>query len=81
MTVVNMQEAKTHFAALLQRALAGEDIIVAKHGYPLVRLVPVNALELEPRRFGRHRQSLSAEAIARALAPLSEDDLGEWEAS
>ena len=38
---VNIHEAKTHFSRLVQRALAGEDVVIAKAGKPLVRLVPV----------------------------------------
>ncbi len=40
-TIVNMHEAKTHFAKLIARALDGEEIIVAKAGKPLVTLTPV----------------------------------------
>lgn len=36
--VVNMHAAKTHFSSLVCRALAGEEIIVAKSGDPVVRL-------------------------------------------
>lgn len=35
-----VHEAKTHFSRLLDRALAGEEIIVTRSGEPLVRLVP-----------------------------------------
>jgi prevent-host-death family protein len=80
MTIINIHEAKTHFANLLQRALNGEDIIVAKHGKPLIRLVPINPLQLEPRQFGRHPHAPSKEAIKNALAPLTEDELGDWTA-
>ncbi len=39
----NIHEAKTHFSKLIERARLGEDIIVAKAGKPMVRLVPVEA--------------------------------------
>ncbi|RYD31180.1 MAG: type II toxin-antitoxin system Phd/YefM family antitoxin [Verrucomicrobiaceae bacterium] len=42
MSVVTISEAKAHFSKLIQRALAGEDIIIAKHGQPLVRLQAVH---------------------------------------
>jgi len=42
-TVINIHEAKTHLSRLLQRAAAGEDIVIAKAGEPLVRLVPYQA--------------------------------------
>ena len=39
--IVNTHEAKTHLSRLLDDAVAGEDIIVARDGKPMVRLVPV----------------------------------------
>ncbi len=36
-----MHEAKTHLSRLVERAKAGEEIVIAKAGEPLVRLVPV----------------------------------------
>jgi prevent-host-death family protein len=36
---VNIQEAKTHLSRLLEEAVAGEDIVIAKSGRPYVRLV------------------------------------------
>lgn len=38
---VNMHEAKTHLSRLVERAVEGEEVIIAKAGKPLVRLVPV----------------------------------------
>jgi prevent-host-death family protein len=35
-----VHEAKTHFSRLLERALAGEEIIISRSGQPLVKLVP-----------------------------------------
>jgi prevent-host-death family protein len=40
MTTVNVHEAKTHFSRLLERVHAGEDIVIAKAGRPIARLVP-----------------------------------------
>ncbi|MCD6495109.1 type II toxin-antitoxin system Phd/YefM family antitoxin [Candidatus Bipolaricaulota bacterium] len=37
---VNIREAKTHLSKLLAR-VRGEEIIIAKAGYPIARLVPV----------------------------------------
>ncbi|MCY4631408.1 MAG: type II toxin-antitoxin system prevent-host-death family antitoxin [bacterium] len=39
--VVNVHEAKTNFSRLLERAHAGEEIILAKAGKPYARLVPL----------------------------------------
>lgn len=41
MTTVNLYEAKTHLSQLVERAAAGEEIIIAKAGRPLARLVPI----------------------------------------
>lgn len=53
-----MHEAKTHFSKLVQRALDGEDIVVAKAAKPCVRLVPVVEEPLPPRKPGRFRHLL-----------------------
>lgn len=48
MNVVNMHEAKTHLSQLVDRALAGEEIVIGRAGKPAVKLVPVDQ-ELAPR--------------------------------
>lgn len=40
MAEIGVHEAKTNFSRLLDRALAGEEIIITRSGEPLVRLVP-----------------------------------------
>jgi prevent-host-death family protein len=42
MKTVNVHEAKTHLSRLLDRAHAGEEIIIAKSGEPYARLVPLS---------------------------------------
>lgn len=39
MEVVNVQEAKTHLSRLLERVEAGEEIVLARAGNPIARLV------------------------------------------
>jgi prevent-host-death family protein len=41
MKMVNVHAAKTHLSRLLDEAAAGEDVVIAKNGTPVVRLVPV----------------------------------------
>ena len=36
----NIQEAKTHLSRLVEQVAAGEEIIIAKAGKPMARLVP-----------------------------------------
>jgi prevent-host-death family protein len=45
---VNVHEAKTHLSRLLDRAHAGEEIIIAKGGKPYARLLPLQ--QREPKR-------------------------------
>ena len=40
--VVNMHQAKSSLSRLVERALAGEDIVIARNGEPLVKLGPVS---------------------------------------
>lgn len=49
----NLHEAKTHFSRLVDRAHAGEEIVVAKAGVPYAKLVPIEPAKLPPRQPGR----------------------------
>ncbi|MEP7351803.1 MAG: type II toxin-antitoxin system Phd/YefM family antitoxin [Acidobacteriota bacterium] len=40
MEVTNIHEAKTHFSKLVERAEAGEEIVIGKAGKPVAKLVP-----------------------------------------
>ena len=73
MTTVNVQQAKTTLSDLLARAEGGEDIVIARNGSPVVRLVPIH--DPPARQFG---------GLALAIpddfdAPLDEDELAAWE--
>jgi prevent-host-death family protein len=42
MTVqVNIYEAKTHLSQLVDQAAAGEEVVIARNGRPVARLVPL----------------------------------------
>ena len=51
MTIVNMHEAKTNLSQLVKRAAAGEEIIVAKAGEPVAKIVAYTPSK-EPRKPG-----------------------------
>lgn len=70
----NMHEAKTHFSKLVERALAGEDIIVAKAGKPSIRLVPIEEAPLPPRQPGRLRKLLGTISQEDVMAPCYTDE-------
>ena len=38
---INLYEAKSHLSELVSRAAAGEEIVIAKSGKPMARLVPI----------------------------------------
>jgi prevent-host-death family protein len=73
--IVNMHQAKSTLSRLVERALAGEEIVIARNGKPLVRLAPVpeNRGERIPGRFkGRIW-------MAPDFDVMSEDELADWE--
>ncbi|MDR4485696.1 MAG: type II toxin-antitoxin system prevent-host-death family antitoxin [Nitrospirales bacterium] len=47
MAIVTIQQANVHFAQLIQRALAGEEIIVAKGKKPVAKIIPIPAFKEE----------------------------------
>jgi hypothetical protein len=40
-TQVNPYEARTHLSSLVERAAQGEEIVIAKAGKPVARLLPL----------------------------------------
>ena len=59
---VNMLEAKSQLSKLVKAALAGEDVVIANHGKPVVRLVKL-ADQPKTRGYGAWKH----------LAPLPDD--------
>lgn len=71
----NMHEAKTNLSKLVGLAMAGEDVVIAKSGKPLVRLTALP--QTEKRTLGRLRGM--ATIPDEAFAPLTDEELQEWE--
>jgi len=40
-TTINIHQAKTNFSKLILKAQSGEEVIIAKAGKPIIRLVPI----------------------------------------
>lgn len=40
---VNIHEAKTHLSRLVEKAMRGETVVIARAGTPVVRMVPIDA--------------------------------------
>ena len=54
--IVNVHEAKTNLSRLLERVIAGEEIVIARAGKPVARLLPL--AERADRRPGVWRRKL-----------------------
>jgi prevent-host-death family protein len=73
---INIYEAKTRLSELVDRAESGEEIVIAKAGRPVARLVPLRVVR-EGRTPGRWRGRLR---IADDFdAPLPPEVLGQLE--
>lgn len=74
----NVHEAKTHFSRLVDRAHAGEEIVVAKAGVPYARLVPIEPVARPKRKPGG--LTVTSEIDWDAFdAPLPKEELELWE--
>lgn len=79
-SIVNVHEAKTHFSRLLERAHAGEEIILAKAGKPYAKLVPYEPVSAKPKRQpGRFKGLLGDIPDSVWFDPLPEDELAAWD--
>ena len=76
MTTINVYEAKTHLSRLLDRVAAGEEVVIARAGKPIARLVPIAAQA--PRMPGRLAH-LTPPPDSFFFDPLPEDELRMWE--
>jgi prevent-host-death family protein len=52
MPIVNIHAAKTQLSRLVEKAAAGEDVIIAKAGTPLAKLGPLVSSGRRKRRLG-----------------------------
>lgn len=73
MATVNIHQAKTQLSRLIEQAVGGEEIVIAKAGRPVVRLVPV--AEAMPRRPGIAKGRLTDSFFD----PLDTEDLAAWD--
>ena len=75
-TIVNLKEAKAHLSRLLEEVAAGGEVVIAKAGKPVARLVPIEA-GVRPKRLGLLRGRIKVPANFNA--PLSPDELADFE--
>lgn len=77
MPVVNVHEAKTNLSRLLVKVEAGEDIIIARSGTPVARLVRFQ--KRGKRQFGSMKGRVRLDDSF--FDPLPEEELAAWEGS
>ena len=75
MVTVNVHEAKTNLSRLLAQVEAGEEVVIARNGKPVARLVI--AREQGKRRFGSMKGLISMDDAF--FEPLPEEELRAWE--
>jgi prevent-host-death family protein len=76
-TTVNIHEAKTHLSRLLARVAKGEEIVIARAGKPLARLIPIGHRRTMADVFDLYKGQVW---IAPDFdAPLPEDVLADFE--
>src|SRR5690349_10686443 len=76
MIQVNIHETKTNLSKLLEAALRGEEIVIAKAGVPIARIVPIEA-EKKKRKPGALKGKIKI--AADFDAPLPDDLLKHFE--
>lgn len=77
MRTINIHEAKTHLSRLVEEVAAGEEVILAKAGRPMVRLVPLNTPKALKIGLLEGRLTIPDDFDA----PLSEDMLRSFESA
>ena len=75
MATVNVHEAKTNLSRLLKQAEAGEEVVIARNGKPVARLVPVG--KRGKRQFGSMKGRIKIDDSF--FDPLPEEELSAWE--
>ncbi len=75
MATVNVHEAKTHLSRLLKQVEAGEEVIIARNGVPVARLV--SSKKRGKRQPGSMKGLIKIDD--RFFEPLPEDELAAWE--
>lgn len=75
MPVVNVHEAKTHLSRLQAPGEAGEEVVIARNGEPVARLVSVRSRG--KRQFGSMKGRIRLDDGF--FDPLPEEELAAWE--
>lgn len=75
---MNLYEAKTQLSQLVDRAASGEEVIIAKAGKPMVKMIPVEPQE-KPKRRLSGLNLLRVTYVADDFdAPMTDEELELW---
>ncbi|HEY5328753.1 MAG TPA: type II toxin-antitoxin system prevent-host-death family antitoxin [Acidobacteriaceae bacterium] len=79
-SIYNLYEAKTALSRLVDKAAAGEEIIIAKAGKPMARLAPINAKKRgkKKRDWGNNLLNITYIAPDFDEPVFTDDELKEW---
>ena len=76
MVTVNVHEAKTNLSHLLKQVEAGEEVVIARNGKPVARLVKTGG-KIGKRKFGIMKGKITIPDSF--FDPLPEEELALWE--
>ena len=76
MKVVTIHAAKTHLSRLIERACAGEEVVIARGSHPVVKLVPLSP-RVPKRQFGTLKGKVAVGD--EFFRPLPRTELDSWE--
>jgi prevent-host-death family protein len=82
MQTVNIHAAKAHLSRLVDAAAGGEEILIARAGRPVARLVPLRDIVPQPRRQPRRQLGRLAGQVSVPVdfnTPLPDDVLAGFE--
>jgi prevent-host-death family protein len=74
--IINIHEAKTHLSRIVDEVAAGSEVIIAKAGKPMARLMPLTAIP-RAKKLGQLKGKIKVPDDFNA--PLSEDVMADFE--
>ena len=77
MKTVNVHDAKTNLSRLLTEVEAGVEVVIARNGTPVARIVPFDQASQKARTPGRWKGRFTVPESA--MKPLSPEELGYWD--
>jgi len=75
-SIINIHQAKTHLSRIVEEVAAGAEVIIAKAGKPMARLIPLTGVK-RPKKLGLLKGKIKIPDDFNS--PLPEDVLAEFE--